>query len=727
MFRRPPASASVCASSSSLLCPLWTKLTPVPGSPAPSPRSGHAMTYLPPTHSLLVFGGADGQVFYHDLFVLPLGPSPLSSTPPPALEWQHLAVSHRPCPVDACPISDAGGGRDYHTMHYVASSSSDDDDEKGGHVLRVLVFGNRVTVAEGPGSSSSSTENMAQTFTTATFRVELVRVHQASRVAEWDTQWLDATSAWKPRARHAHSSVVVQRDRVYIFGGTDAMSSVYFNDFFYYDATRHEWHDLAREITGPVPPPRAFAGLTASDDGRTLFLFGGTDGTHEFGTLFLYHVDQCRWDSLRGATRGERPLCRINHSLTFVAPHHVVHFGGRRRHVRQNQVFVYNVATRTWREVDGGGQKDRPDDTEAHEPPRGRTAHATVRLPSPDAADAVQELIVFGGYAGSHQWLDDLYVVSLGPRELVEDPATCSTRTQSHKEGATPRVEAAGPSVPLRLSMDNEEDQAWEAGAVDTQERPFTDLGVLSDITYQKRQQAVPAAPAPRTNEDNSTRKKRQRSREDVDETRESGRGSSPPPSQAALGKIQTSLVHLCEQQPRVDETLARILSLLSRDDTTRAQDELQLHTLLRRHMDEHRASLEAATRRNEALAQRLAQSEAARASLHETLVARDTELAVYKQKLHAIVAPLTERIEAMESSHRHHCTMSRVMESKLSAVDDFLDDLRNARGEDTEPDERSPEERQGYVDECLHVREGKGWRSRAFDCVVLDHPSPAY
>ncbi|KAI9914279.1 hypothetical protein PsorP6_007075 [Peronosclerospora sorghi] len=46
-----------------------------------------------------------------------------------------------------------------------------------------------------------------------------------------------------------------------------------------------------------------------------------------------------------------------------------------------------------------------------------------------------------------------------------------------------------------------------------------------------------------------------------------------------------------------------------------------------------------------------------------------------------------------MESSHRHHCTM---MESKLSAVDDFLDDLRNAREEGTEPDERSPEERQG-------------------------------
>jgi hypothetical protein len=326
-----------------------------------------------------------------------------------------------------------GGGRDYHSMHYV-QSSEEDERARG---MRVLVVGN-VVVASDEASRGAGTQaeagaaNGAMAFDALTLRVEELRVRQPLLEAQWEPRRVDNASMWKPRARHAHSSVVVGGEQVFVFGGKDATSAAFFNDIFYYDAPLNQWVKPTVNPTGQLPQPRAFAGLTASEDGNTLFLFGGTDGKQEFGSLFVYDVAHCRWDSLAGATLGDRPSCRINHSLAFVAPHHLVLFGGRRRAMRQNELFIYNVNTRAWRLVHAGQRDDglrssrrRSGQTpSADKVPVGRTAHATVLFHAePSGPDAVQKLLVFGGYAGSHQWLDDLYLLSLPQAVLMQPPA----------------------------------------------------------------------------------------------------------------------------------------------------------------------------------------------------------------------------------------------------------------------------------------------------------------
>lgn len=234
---------------------------PVVVSVTPAARSGHAMTLLVPTESVLLFGGADGRVFYEDFYVLEpayyptmdmsaqYSDSPTTTaaaalttssrakssaqadvlpsteqgerpglqdraTGQPQFQWKKLVVTYAPArhasPCVALSASSmrssvsqsqsvsphAGCGRDYHTMHYVRESQS----EERSRGLRVLVVGNVVIAADNRSGVGALTFEMQE------LRVEEVRIRQATMEAQWISRRVD--SMWKPRARHAHSSVV---------------------------------------------------------------------------------------------------------------------------------------------------------------------------------------------------------------------------------------------------------------------------------------------------------------------------------------------------------------------------------------------------------------------------------------------------------------------------------------------------------------------------------------
>ncbi|POM58402.1 Hypothetical protein PHPALM_36947 [Phytophthora palmivora] len=865
-LRRPSAAASPASSTASI----WTRLgvsasqASLPStsnvSASPAARSGHAMTLLSPTGSVLLFGGADGKIFFEDVFLLEpasykgssdrLGRVATRSSsredeeaPVDQVQWKKLVVSvfngqsPRSPMFSSAPSNSAspraigsgverrapmfghpGRGRDYHTMHYVQST------EEKTRGMRVLVVGNVVVASDESVRGGTQTEggaaNAAMAFDAPTLRVEEVRVRQPMLEAQWESRRMDHSSMWKPRARHAHSSVVVGGDQVFVFGGKDATSSIFFNDLFYYDAPLNQWVKPTVNPTGQLPQPRAFAGLTASDDGNTLFLFGGTDGKQEFGSLFLYDVIHSRWDSLAGATLGERPSCRINHSLTFTAPNHLVLFGGRRRAVRQNDLYIYNVSTRAWRLAHGGqAEGSRGSRRRVSQPPlddrapTGRTAHATVLFrPEPPGPDAVQKLLVFGGYAGSHKWLDDLYLLSLPQAVLTQPPPTSRSSTQSvaatqrtrptrstvNRVATAARVALSAPQQPVQMhsfsqSTRLQEDSTHSDGLPPTappiseppqpsqstqslqqqQEEQITQpiepekepaqvnleqpqqfpqssivtgaslassppqqslprepsqcdavqrgtivttsgSGALTDITNQGGPNSLKQQQEPRTSgvinsrtnaASTGTIKKHKRRRlvEDSQDSNNSNSNSSNGSGEltAAQVGIQTTLLQLLQQQPRMEDTLARILSMLTREQTARQQQSMNHETLMRVHSEEQSKLLEAATRRNEALEGRLARCEAERASLHEKLMARETELYMHKQSLEAAIPPLNERVQAIEASHIQQLNVSRVIESKISAVHDFMDELRNAGSEGTEADD-SPQRRLERLDDTV-------------------------
>lgn len=241
------AKSELMARAGGQATPQWRAL--LAGSEAaPEPRSGHAMTLLQPTASALLFGGSDGDIFFNDFYVLEPATfaresqdsqhdsaAPLSlelsaigdlaglsqsstassssrsssdARPPPLpeLAWKRLVVTYAPyrhqqhlpdAPTsssqdDNDELSYVGGGRDYHSMHYVPTSR--DEERRLG--LRVLVLGNILV----------STESDAKSFETDEFRVEEVRVHQPMLEAQWAPRRL--RNNWKPRARQGHCSVV---------------------------------------------------------------------------------------------------------------------------------------------------------------------------------------------------------------------------------------------------------------------------------------------------------------------------------------------------------------------------------------------------------------------------------------------------------------------------------------------------------------------------------------
>ncbi|KAK1930762.1 Actin-fragmin kinase [Phytophthora citrophthora] len=862
MLLRCPERAATPAPCTS---PLWTQLTGNSSlssrttvsneSTCPAARSGHAMTFLPPTSSVLLFGGADGKIFFEDVFVLePARYEGLSSRTgrmttrssrreggeaaeqvPEDLKWKKLVVSlgstfnaqsPRSPMFSSAPSNSAspraigsgverraptflhpGGGRDYHTMHYV-QRSSEEENLRGMRILvlgNVVVASNEVDMQRGAGTQAEGgAGNDTMAFDGPTMRVEELKVRQPMLEAQWEARRLDRDSMWKPRARHAHSSVVVGGDQVFVFGGKDATSMTFFNDIFYYDAPLNQWVKPSVSPTGQLPQPRAFAGLTASDDGKTLFLFGGTDGRQEFGSLFLFDVMHSRWDSLVGATLGERPSCRINHSLTFAAPNHLVLFGGRRRSTRQNDLYIFNVDTRTWRLVPGGQTGESGSGSCSSQPaiddkaPVGRTAHATVLYHAePAGQDAVQKLIIFGGYAGSHHWLDDLYSLSLPQAVLMQSPPASrrsssrsiaatqrTTRLSFRKSGTEARVALSAPHQPLQpqSSQSTQQEESVQLLALldqsvlpvpakeplvplqqqqtpqtfqpeqepshvtsqqpqslpqrsprvipagSTQEQPpsresrrsdkaqratsTTGSGILTDITNQtgtssqQQEAAVSRALGSRSDtplRDPKKKYKRRRLADDSQDSNNSNSASSNGSGELTTAQvgIQTTLLQLLQHQPRVEDVLTRILSMLTNEQTVRQQQTVNQETLMRVHSEEQSKLLEAAMRRNEALDGRLARCEAERASLHEKLMARETELYMHKHSLEAAIPPLNERVQAIEASHQQQLDVSRAIESKISAVHDFMDELRHVGGEGTEADD-SPNRRLGCLDDSL-------------------------
>lgn len=93
---------------------------------------------------------------------------------------------------DVSELPYVGGGRDYHSMHYIPSSR-DEESQRG---MRVLVLGNILVAAQ----------DEAKHFEVDEFRIDEVRIRQPMLEAQWVPRKFGGT--WKPRARHAHSSVV---------------------------------------------------------------------------------------------------------------------------------------------------------------------------------------------------------------------------------------------------------------------------------------------------------------------------------------------------------------------------------------------------------------------------------------------------------------------------------------------------------------------------------------
>ncbi|GLD96766.1 hypothetical protein PINS_up005449 [Pythium insidiosum] len=232
---------------------------------------------------------------------------------------------------------------------------------------------------------------------------------------------------------------------------------MFFNDLFYFDVALRQWRSVS--TTGTSPAPRSLATLSASPAQEHLILYGGLDKKKHFASMHVFDIAASRWDCLE--QRGDRPFARLNHTLTFVTPRHLVLFGGRKRSARQNDLRLFDLESFTWRHITPWTSSSPSQDAEndpsnddrerqSAEAPLPRTAHTVIHYERSTKRRS-QQILIFGGYAGSHRWLNDLHLVEL-PADLLS--ASHSTQPPVAPKAVLDPLETSSSSLSTCMCMD---------------------------------------------------------------------------------------------------------------------------------------------------------------------------------------------------------------------------------------------------------------------------------
>ena len=98
-----------------------------------------------------------------------------------------------------------------------------------------------------------------------------------------------------------------------------------------------------------APPVRADGTIAYDPATRDLYLFGGLDGA-AYNDLWVYSLPSRRWTELRPP--GAIPAARFGHTLVYdSARRRLILFGGRSAAGPLDDTWVFDLATRTWREL----------------------------------------------------------------------------------------------------------------------------------------------------------------------------------------------------------------------------------------------------------------------------------------------------------------------------------------------------------------------------------------
>lgn len=191
---------------------------------APGPRSNHAITYLAPSNSYVIFGGSNDKIYYDEFHLLEPCQTGASNSVSYSLsslkeeqktteteseengfgfQWKVLEnvipsnhsfeSAHSLSSITSDSLPHAGTGRDYHSMHYIPMRS--EIEEARGY--RVLILGNILF-------QSDSQEH--RVFDMNEFRIEEALIVQHSLQAHWGQ--VQIASEWKPAPRQGHQSAV---------------------------------------------------------------------------------------------------------------------------------------------------------------------------------------------------------------------------------------------------------------------------------------------------------------------------------------------------------------------------------------------------------------------------------------------------------------------------------------------------------------------------------------
>jgi hypothetical protein len=112
------------------------------------------------------------------------------------------------------------------------------------------------------------------------------------------------------------------------------------------------------KTAGDAPKPREDHTWTVSEDGSTAYLFGGRNGTTDFGDLWAYDLRADRWRVIEPA--GPGPHARFGHEAVWLAGRGLVVFAGQATGKFFNDLWLFDPGQNRWTLLPAGGQPPVP-------------------------------------------------------------------------------------------------------------------------------------------------------------------------------------------------------------------------------------------------------------------------------------------------------------------------------------------------------------------------------
>lgn len=330
----PPASAADSGASSSSLSPDGTPPecgAGGGGSPLPNPRGDVAGSLDPLARRLVIHGG--------DIAV------PICGQPPTAKIVGETWVMDVACGTWRSVPADGGPGA--RARHSVVT-----DDSRN----RALLFGGRFR-------ASGATYTLFADIWAFDFANE---------------SWSKLETVGKGPSARANAAMVVDGDRLVVFGGntsTDGLVFVPENDAYALDLVSLTWSRLS--ASGPQPPARLFHAMAIDRSAHVAYVYSGGDEQAFTGPflndLWALDLEAGTWREIK--TSGAAPVPRIHAGMMFdEADKSLVVFGGHDDGKLGNQNDVHRIdpsgSPATWSRAGAGdtfnkeaaGQCDFPAD-----------------------------------------------------------------------------------------------------------------------------------------------------------------------------------------------------------------------------------------------------------------------------------------------------------------------------------------------------------------------------
>jgi N-acetylneuraminic acid mutarotase len=165
-------------------------------------------------------------------------------------------------------------------------------------------------------------------------------------VVKYTTLWNEIRVPGTHPERRSYHTAVAWNGNIYVYGGQDLREGVFSGLWVLHIDYEDSRNDYWEKLEGDANAPGELCRHSAVVYGDSMWLFGGTDNSDESSTVYCFDFNSRSWTKYPPTAPG-CPPAMDSHTAVLHNDLMIV-FGGFIDGSRTNQVFVFNLTTKTW-------------------------------------------------------------------------------------------------------------------------------------------------------------------------------------------------------------------------------------------------------------------------------------------------------------------------------------------------------------------------------------------